>query len=302
MKKTMKYLLASGVALSLLTLVVSCGDDDNKLPKIDGFNNSDEVAAENLVAKWTLDGNAEESISGDVGTTSNVTYADGKIGQCAVLNDGYIYNDEVTDLHSKITASLSISAWVQVRNNGGTANEHATVVAMLTGDVTETPLNVTPGAIVLETSHFAAVKDTFRVKALVGVRKANDEFGLEDNVNWWGLDNITSPNQMVKVAEGEWMHMVMVWDNTNTKLRLYVDGKLATNPDAGWETKTGAAFEEQDKLGMIIGAFQNNVGLNAATDSWAKPMKGKVDQVRVYNTLLTQAEIVSLFKLEDAGR
>jgi hypothetical protein len=299
MKKAMKYLWASGIALSVL-IMVSCSDDDKKLPKIDGYNNSDEVAAENLVAKWALDGDTEESISGDFGTTSNVTYTAGKIGQCAVLNDGYIYNDEVTNLHTKITTSLSISAWVQVRNNGGTANEHATVVAMLTGDVTETPLNVTPGAIVLETSHFAAVKDTFRVKALVGVRKANDEFGLEDNVNWWGLDNITVPTQMVKAAEGEWMHMVMVWDNTSTKIRLYVNGEVATNPE--WETKTGSSFEAQAKLGMIIGAFQNNVGLNAATDSWAKPMKGKVDQVRVYNTSLTQAEIRSLYKLEDAGR
>jgi hypothetical protein len=300
MKKTIKYLFAGGAILSLFALAVSCGDDDNTLPKIDGYNNSDEVAGENLVAKWTLDGNAEESFSGDVGITFNTTFSDGKIGQCAVLDSGYIYNDAVTDLETKITASLSISAWVQVRNNGGTANEHATAIAMLTGDVTETPNNVTPGAILIETSHFAAVKDTFRVKSVVGVRKANLEFGLEDNVNWWGLDNISIPSQMVKVAAGEWMHMVMVWDNTNTKVRLYVNGELATNPE--WETKTGASFEEQTKMGMIIGAFQNNVGLNDATDSWAKPMEGKVDQVRVYNTALSALEIGSLYKLEDAGR
>ncbi len=298
MKKTIKYFLTGSIALGLLAFA-AC-EDEKALPKIDGYNNSDEVAVENLVAKWALDGTAEESISGEVGVVSNATFAEGKIGQCAVLNDGYIYNDEVTDLHTKITASLTISAWVQVRNNGGTANEHATVITMLTGDVTTTPNNITPGAILLETSHFKAVSDTFRVKSVVGVRKSNDEHGLEDNVNWWGIDNISIPSQMVKLEDGEWMHMVMVWDNTNTKVRLYVNGEVATNPE--WETKTGASFEAQTKMGMIIGAFQNNVGLNAATDSWAKPMKGKVDQVRVYNTLLTAAEITALFKLEDAGR
>ncbi len=299
MKKTISYLVGT-IGLCALIFVASCSDDDNALPPIDGYNNSDEVAADNLVAKWTLDGNAEESISGDVGITSNVTYGDGKIGQCAVLNEGYIYNDVVPALHTKITGSLSISAWVQVRNNGGTANEHATAIAMLTGDVTTSPLNVTPGAIMLETSHFVAASDTFRVKSVVGVRKASTEFGLEDNVNWWGLDNISIPSQMVKIADGEWMHMVMVWDNTGAKVRLYVNGEVATNPE--WETKTGANFEAQDQLGMIIGAFQNNVGLNDENEPWAKPMKGKVDQVRVYNTLLSQAEITSLFKLEDAGR
>lgn len=300
MKKTIKYLLTGCVALGMGAFtLVSCGGDD-ELPKIDGYNNSDEVAADYLVAKWALDGNAEESISGEVGVVNNVTFGDGKIGQCAILDDGYIYNDEVTDLSTKITGSLSITAWVQVRNNGGTANEHATSIAMLTGNVTTTPNNVTPGAILLETSHFAAAKDTFRVKSLVGVRKADDTYGLEDNVNWWGLDNITIPGQMVKLAAGKWMQMVMVWDNTTKKIRLYVNGELATNPE--WETKTGANFEEQDQLGMIIGAFQNNVGLNGATDSWAKPMEGKVDQVRVYNTSLSAAEISSLFKLEDAGR
>jgi hypothetical protein len=299
MKTTMKYVLTCGALLSVLALV-SCGDDDKALPKIDGYNNSDEVAATNLVAKWALDGSAQESISGNVGTTTNVTYSSGKVGQCAVFADGFIYNALVPNLHTKITGSLSISLWAQVRNNKGTANEHATALAMLTGDVHDTPLNVTPGAILFETAHFVPANDTFRVKSVIGVNKASSEFGLEDNVNWWGLDNITIPGQMVKVAEGEWMHLVLVWDNANTTIRLYVNKQLATNPE--WETKTGASFNPQTKMGMIIGAFQNNVGLNSATDAWAKPMTGKVDQVRVYNTVLSQAEISALYNLEDVGR
>lgn len=298
MKKSIKYFLAAGIVTAGF-VTWSC-DDDESLPPIDGYNNSDEVAADNLVAKWDLNGNAKESVSGDVGTLTNVTFAEGVVGQGAVLTDGYIYNDLIPNLHTKITTNLSISLWAQVRNNGKTNNEHATALAMLTGDVYTTPNNVTPGAIMLETSHFRAASDTFRVKSVIGVTKSSGEHGLEDNVNWWGLDNISTPGQMVKVSEGVWVHYVLVWDNTTKKIRLYVNKALATNPE--WETKTGANFKTQTKMGMIIGAFNNNVGLNTVNETWAKPMTGKVDQVRVYNTILTEAEIAALYNLEDAGR
>lgn len=300
MKKTINLLLVSAITGTLIVLG-SCSDDDKKdLPKIDGYNNSDEVAADNLVAQWKLEGNAEESVSGDVGTTSNVTYADGVVGKCAVLSGGYIYNDEVPGLASKITSNLSISVWAQVRNNKGTASEHATALAMLTGDVHTSPNNVTPGAVLLETGHFNAASDTFRVKSVIGITNASEEYKIEDNVNWWGLDNISNAGQMVKIANGDWAHFVLVWNNTDKTIRMYVNKALATNPE--WENKTGANFTQQDNLGMIIGAFQNNVGLTDVNETWAKAMTGKVDQVRVYNTVLSEAEISALYNLEIAGR
>jgi hypothetical protein len=299
MKKSINYFLATAMALSC-AVVVSCDDDEAALPPIDGYNNSDEVAASNLVAMWGLNGNAEESISGEVGTGSNVTYGEGKVGQCAVFTQGYIYNDAIPNLHTKITSSVSISLWAQVRNNGKTPNEHATALAMLTGDVHTTPNNVTPGAILLETAHFRATSDTFRIKSVIGVTKSSGAHETDDNVNWWGLDNISTPGQMVKIAEGDWAHFVLVWDNTNKTLQMYVNKQVATNPE--WKTKTGANFKVQQSMGMIIGGFNNNVGLTDVNETWAKAMTGKVDQVRVYNTVLSEAEIAALYNLEDVGR
>ncbi len=298
MKKPIYYFLSSVAAAALLT-VAGCSSDTATLPKIDGFNNSDEVAATNLVAKWNLEGDPKESISGSIGVISNVTYATGKVGKCAVLNGGYIYNASIPNLATKITSSLSISLWAQVRNNQELTN-HATALALLTGDKSTSPLDVAPGAIVIETGAFKSVSDTMRVKSLMGLNKADATFGLEDNVNWWGLDNITTSGQMVKIAKDNWAHFVLVWDNTNKTIRLYVNKKVATNP--AWENKTGASFKTQTKMGMIIGGFNNNVGLNTATDSWAKAMEGKVDQVRVYNTVLTEAQIAALYNLENVGR
>jgi Concanavalin A-like lectin/glucanases superfamily len=299
MKKPIYYFLSSVAAAALMTFAGCSSTDTPALPKIDGFNNSDEVAATNLVAKWNLDGDPKESISGNVGVISNVTYATGKVGKCAVLNGGYIYNATIPNLATKVTSNVSISLWAQVRNNQELTN-HATALASLTGDVSTTPLDVTPASILLETGHFKSISDTVRVKSIVGVTKSSGNHGLEDNVNWWGLDNINNPGQMVKIPKDTWAHFVLVWDNTNKTIRLYVNKKLATNSE--WEVKTGANFKVQTKLGMIIGGFNNNVGLNTATDSWAKAMEGKVDQVRVYNTTLTVAQISALYNLEDVGR
>jgi hypothetical protein len=298
MKKKINYFLTSVAAAALLT-VAGCSKSDNALPQIDGFNSSDEVAATNLVAKWNLDGDPKESVSGNVGVISNVTYATGKVGKCAVMNGGYIYNATIPNLATKITSSLSISLWAQIRNNQELTN-HATALALLTGDKSTGPLDVTPGAIMIETGHFKSISDTMRVKSLMGLNKADASFGLEDNVNWWGLDNISTTGQMVKIAKDNWAHFVLVWDNTNKTVRLYVNKKVATNPE--WEKKTGASFKPQTNMGMIIGGFNNNVGLNSATDTWAKAMEGKVDQVRVYNTVLTEAQISALYNLEDVGR
>lgn len=294
MKKAI-YLFVGGAMCCALTFV-SCDDDDKALPKIDGYNNSDEVAEDYLVAKWDLDGDAEEDISDVDGEESNVTYAEGKVGKAAVFNEGYIYTETVPNLASKITGSFSISLWAQFRNN----QTSATALALLTGDVHTSPNDVTPGSILIETSHFKAVSDTFRVKALVGVNKPGDVYELIDNVNWWGLDNISTPGQMVKIPSGTWAHFVLVWNNADKKLRVYVNKLVATNPE--WESKPDVSFEQQSNLGMIIGGFNNNVGLSAVSEPWAKAMTGKVDQVRVYNTVLSEVEIAALYNLEDVGR
>jgi hypothetical protein len=51
-----KFLLViSGVLMLGMVFSASCNnDDDPDLPPIGGYNNSNEVAAANLVAQWTL--------------------------------------------------------------------------------------------------------------------------------------------------------------------------------------------------------------------------------------------------------
>ncbi len=71
MKKTIKY-FASGIIFAGLITLAACSKDD-ELPKIDGYNNSNEVAATNLKAHWTFDDTNNESISvnGSIGNVWN---------------------------------------------------------------------------------------------------------------------------------------------------------------------------------------------------------------------------------------
>jgi hypothetical protein len=51
----------------------------------------------------------------------------------------------------------------------------------------------------------------------------------------------------------------------------------------------------------VIGALETVVtGTN--TDTWNAALKGKVDEVRVYDKALTPSEIGALYELELAGR
>ena len=78
MKKTITYLLGSAAMIALV-FVASCSDDES-LPPIDGYNNSNEVASSNLLAHWTFDNTNEEDISGlspltgDAGTFGTVGF------------------------------------------------------------------------------------------------------------------------------------------------------------------------------------------------------------------------------------
>src|SRR5690349_14878011 len=127
MKNTIKY-LSVGVAMSLLALG-SC-DEDKSLPKIDGYNKSDDVAKENLLANWTFDGDYKEDISGATplagaaGTFGTVGFEDGQIGQALKLTKGALRYPNIEGLNTAdALANFTVSMWVKINNNKGTTSE-----------------------------------------------------------------------------------------------------------------------------------------------------------------------------------
>src|SRR4051812_12853352 len=126
MKKTIGYLMTAAVTAAVITLS-GCGSDDNKsLPQIGGYNNSNEVAAANLVAHWTFDGDNKEAISGTapsntVGTPGLTT---GQIGQALSLNRGVLVYPAIANINTvDALNNYTLSMWVKDKGNKGVTNK-----------------------------------------------------------------------------------------------------------------------------------------------------------------------------------
>lgn len=313
MKTTMKYVLACSAVLSVLVLG-SCGDDDKSLPKIDGYNNSNEVAATNLLAHWTFDGTNAERISGAgplagaAGTFGTVGFEAGQIGQALKLTQGALRYPNIAALNTaNALSNFTVSMWAKVNNNGGTAHEGFTILFGLFPDglTEETAGDFMWGNIHLaaETSWFSASNpqpDTLVLKTTFV--KKNEDGG----VNY--QDNRPDPRGVPPVGvfkqAGEWVHYVVRYNSTTQMLHIFGNG--------------GSIGAYNDRTGGSPGALRMNVPCspvfgNGATQAlgfangpeqqtWSPMATASIDDVRVFNTALSDLEITALFNLGKAGR
>lgn len=311
MKKTISYLFASAAVASLIALG-SCSDDD-KLPAIDGYNNSDEVAADNLLANWTFDGTNAEDISGAVplagaaGTFGTVGFEEGQIGQALKLTKGALRYPNIAALNTAdALANYTVSMWVKVNNNGGTAAEGYTMLFGLFPD------GLTPASVgdfmwgninmAAETSWFKATNtqpDTLVLKGHFVIKKADNSISGQDN----RPDPRGKPSVGVFKHAGEWVHFVARWNSTTSNFHVFANGQ-----SIGAYTKRDPAPGPLRMNVPCSPVFGNGatkaVGFanNPDQQSWSPMATASVDDVRVFNTALADAEVTALFNLGTAGR
>jgi len=279
-------IIFSGIMGSLLMGFASCDkDDDVTLPPIGGFNNANEVAASNLVAHFAFEDNGTETKSSAATASAvNASYEGGVKGKAVKLSQGYLSYNEITALNS--LPSNSISLWAKFDNNG----TRPSVFFSLTRP------NEWAGNLNLmsETGWKAAGNDTLVIKGLL-VTKIDGNPSFQDSRN--------EPSKGgVQVAKGpnQWHHLVATYDGATSTYKIYMDGVKISNPE--WEPRgaTGPLnFTTPTRL--IIGAWLTNLPGGTA-DAWQVPLTGSVDELRVFNKALTDAEINSLYALEIAGR
>ena len=315
MKKTIKYLLAGGVALSLLILA-SCSEDDKSLPKIDGYNNSDEVAAENLLANWTFDNTYVEDESGATplagaeGTFGTVGFEEGPIGQALKLTAGALRYPNIAALNTNdAVANFTVSLWIKVENNKGTASEGYTILFGLFPDglTAETVGDFMWGNILIgaETAQYPAsngVGDTLRLKG--HFVKKNEDGGIngQDNIN---VPKGDAPNGLNAFKHsGEWVHFAARYNSTTQMFHIFGNGESI----GGYNDRSGGspgAMRMNVPCSPVFGnGATKDVGFpnNPDQQSWSPMATASIDDVRVFNTVLTDAEITALFNLGSAGR
>ena len=90
----------------------------------------------------------------------------------------------------------------------------------------------------------------------------------------------TTLTSTVSVNDGKWHHVVATWNSTSGAMQVYVDGTL--NGSAAGPTGTRAAPPN-----LRIGSIQ--------TGASGGFFKGALDQVQIYNYVLTSTEVASLY-------
>ncbi|TAL46776.1 MAG: hypothetical protein EPN92_05560, partial [Chitinophagaceae bacterium] len=248
-----------------------------------------------------LDGNGTESKSGTAATSSiGVTYTTGIKGQGASFTDGYLYYASAIGGAFTSNQPFSVSAWVQATNNGlaggnPPANNHPYQYfqmarpAQLFGNIN----------LMFEAGQYVVASDTMTFKSLY-----SDAGGLQDEINNYGIAG-TEYKVVKKAGTGLWVHVVTTYNpaggtGAQSIFRIYADSALVSN--INFENRGTNSFVYTPHE-VIIGGWYNNIpGKTVSADTWTTAFTGKIDEIRVWNKLLTTDEISALYHLGKAGR
>ena len=141
---------------------------------------------------WRADGNANDSSGGNHNGTllDGATYDAGKIGQAFSFGPGAnrVYVPDSNDF--KLTNSLSIAAWIYIKDNCWHVLERA---ASDSGSWTYTFGVDLAGHLIFGLNNFST-----------------------------GSDILSTP-----ITYNQWKHVAATWDRATREMRIYIDGALA---------------------------------------------------------------------------
>ncbi|MBP7821362.1 MAG: LamG domain-containing protein [Saprospiraceae bacterium] len=299
--KNLFLLFLSGVLILGLS-ITSCKDKDTDLPAIGGFNNANEVGATNLLAYWPLNGNGIENKSGtNPSDIANVTWVDAVKGKGAKFDSGWLDYPQISALSTNTTGNISISAWVKISNtkvHPDSASNISPIFSLSRPGFGMGNVNLFGNTHELTTSDSIQMKAEFHFKKADGTEFGGDCLNMIRRETWMDSTHTVAANKI----GGIWAHVVYVYDGATANNRLYVNGVKISN--SAWESRNGGAALPMDYFTPtrpIIGALANEVdGTNQ--DAWNRALKGEIDEIRVWKSVLSAAEIDALYQLEKAGR
>jgi len=264
---------------------------------IGGYNTSNDVGAANLLAHWTFDGNANESISNTAPIKSTGTsFGTGVKGQALVLANGYTLYPVIPKLNLTNFGSITVSAWVKTDNNGSTASN---VFSLTQGTAAQTDWNTGLVNMVIETGHPTATDDTLVLHPSYGTYNTG-ALQLGDNINDYGVRETD-----FKTVHGtnKWVHYVMRYRAADSTIDVFANGVIVSN-NKFRKRNTGLLVLPALGAQAIIGGFANvNTGFaSAPAHTFEGLFNGSIDELRFYNTALSDADISALYQLELAGR
>jgi hypothetical protein len=201
-----------------------------------------------LIAKYELDGNANDTGGNYNGTViGSVSYSSGKFNNAIVFPENSSSNYITTPYRLPLSTDFTCSAWVKLFNSPA-QNE----------------------AIFTQSSGGTGRSDILSVNKTTG--------GIYIGIGTTG--NGASSNEAVP-RDGEYHHLVVVRDTTNSTFKLYIDGTECTYSS---NVNTGADIDNAD---LWIGRYASSSTNNQSPNS--------IDQIEIYNRALTPSEVNTLY-------
>ena len=128
--------------------------------------------------------------------------------------------------------------------------------------------------------------------------------GTQDNINNYGIAG-TEYKVVKQAGTSQWVNLITTYNPAGGSggqsiFRIYADTVLVSN--LNFENRGTNSFKYTAGE-VIIGGWYNNIpGKTVTPDTWTQPFTGKIDEVRVFNKLLSSDEIKAIWKLGKAGR
>lgn len=300
MKKNKYILLFASVLVS--QFFVSCNEDSiDKVnapiayEAIGGYESSDDVAAANLVTKFSFEDNILDSkngITGGVGT--NVTYGNGVKGQAYQgSSNSFIAYSTVANALVDIK-SITVSMWINTNPHTGGAQS----------------LFMVPKTTDFWGNIFSLIEGTGPAETML--MKNHLQKDVTPSIAWSGQFIEHTGDNLLKNMFGTWKHVVWTYSGASSTYSMYIDGqkldlptsiskRYASDPLAGGVGYGELANSNVSKF--IIGGFQQHLGAPwGAADGWMLNYTGLMDEFRIYNAALSDNEVVALYKLEKDNR
>src|SRR6185295_3069989 len=219
MKKTINYVLSSAAVIALLT-IGACSKKKDPLPQIDGYNSSDEVAKDHLVAHWTFDTGNNEVISNTapsqtLGTVGSTT---GQLGDKALLLTGgaLVFPPIAKINEANALNNFTVSLWVNVKGTKGGTGAFTAFFGLIPTGVTDIWGDV---MVLAETGRHKDNSDTLELKNILNTHPAGGPNSLQDNVA-----QLNGTNGKWFMGANKWSHYVARWDGTTHQFKIYGDG------------------------------------------------------------------------------
>lgn len=271
-------------SLPLLVIAVSISlsgcykkfDTDSYKPalSIGGYTSSAEIAPSNLVGYWSFDGSLIDSVTNASGTNEGTGFQNGVKGQALKGADkAYVLFDPGAAI--KDMKSFTITFWVNSPLN----------TSGIVGLVNLSNVNAFWGNIDMFFEN-GGTSTVAKLKVHTTSNGKDNWIGAVDIQNIWNV----------------WTSIAYKYDGSTSTGVLYANGsKIATVVSDGMGPLN---YTDVGKLVFGTVQFQTDPSLTSASGAqdWASYLTGGLDEVRIYNSALSDADISALVKLEGRGK